>query len=94
MNSYDDQIKLYRLVSSKIDLENPGLFYFKKSSELDKKYLNNKKGDMYILTVKCDSSNIDVKKTEIESIKNDNNSIVVIKNDKKCSILKIEPYKK
>lgn len=89
------EITLYRLSSHPvINLNEPGNFYVKSKSKLDPSLLKKKGGNLYTITVKCDASNINLDKSEIECAKLDNNSVVVVKDDKKCELVKIEPFSK
>lgn len=91
----DGEITLYRLSShSVIDLLEPGNYYVTSKSELDPKILKNKNKDLFVIKVKTNSSNIDLKKSEEECSKNNNTKIVVVKNDNKCELISVEPYKK
>ena len=90
----EGNVKLYRLAShSVIDLSNPGDFYFTSKSSIDPEILTRKGKDLYLITVKTDSSNIDIDKSEKECAKRNINDIVVVKNDKKCEVIKAEPFK-
>ena len=89
----DGDIKLYRLTSHNIlDLSSPGEYYLNSKSKLDPKILKKSGGDLYVVTVKCNSSNIDLDKSEKECAKLDNNGIVAVKNDNKCELVSVEPF--
>jgi hypothetical protein len=48
---------------------------------------------LYLITAKCDSSNIDVQKSEMECGKLNCDCIVAVKDDSKVEVLSVEPYK-
>lgn len=89
------EITLYRLSSHKIiNLLEPGNFYVTTKSKLNTDFLKKKTKELYLITVKCDSSNIDIDKSEIECAKLNCDYIVVVKDDKKCELVKVEPFSK
>jgi hypothetical protein len=85
-------VTLYRLTNNEVDLSNPGSYYVTKKEDINPKFLKNKSNDLYLMTVKCDSGNIDLDKSEVEIAKLDCPSAVVVKDDKKCKLVKMEPY--
>jgi len=89
------EVTLYRLTSHPVvDLSQPGEFYFSDSSKVNPDFLENKESnDLYLITVKCDSSNIDDEKSELECAKLDCDCIVAVKDDTKCEVISVEPYK-
>lgn len=91
--SSSDIIKLYRLTSHAIlDLNDPGEFYVKSQKDIDPKMLDKKGKDLFVITVECPSSNIDLDKSEKESALH-NSKVYVVKDSKKCEVIKVEPYK-
>lgn len=93
-SKYTGDITLYRLTShSVVDLAGPGSYYVSSKSSVDPNHLDKKGSDLYLITVKCPSSNIDLDKSEKEIAKLKCPSIVVVKDDKKCDLIKVEPYK-
>ena len=86
---------LYRLTShSVLDLSEPGEYYVHVKSDINPSMLNKKGKDMFIITVKCPASNVDVDKSELECVKQNCNSVVAVKDDKKCEVISVEPYNK
>ncbi len=94
--SMKGEVTLYRLTTHPVvNLSKPGQFYFSNVNKIDPEKLKSKsRKELFIITVKCDSSNIDVKKSEIECVKLDCDCIVVVKSDSKCELISVEPYKK
>jgi len=89
------EVTLYRLTShSVVDLSQPGEFYVSKKSDVNPDLLDKGGKDLYLITVKCDSSNIDLDESEKESAKLNCDCIVVVKDDKKCEVISVEPYQK
>jgi hypothetical protein len=90
------ELTLYRLTSHPvIDLSNPGEFYFSDSSKVNPDFLDNKKSNnFYLITVKCNSSNIDHEKSKLECDKLNCDCVVAVKDDKSCEVISVEPYKK
>ncbi len=91
-----ENVNLYRLSAYPvIDLSEPGDYYVTSKSALDSKLLKSKgkKGDLYVINVKTNSNNIDLDKSDVERAKFNNNKIVVVKDDKKCELIKVEPFK-
>lgn len=89
----NEEVTLYRLTSHPvIDLSEPGEFYVNSKSKLDPSMLKKKSKDLYLITVKTNSSNIDDDASEKECAKYNSNGIVAVKNDKKCELVKVEPY--
>lgn len=91
--SNSETIKLYRLTSHAIlDLNDPGEFYVKSQNDIDPKMLDKKGKDLFVITVECPSSNIDLDKSDKESALH-NIKVYVVKDSKKCEVIKVEPYK-
>ena len=91
--SSGELIKLYRLTShAVVDLNDPGEFYVKSQKDIDPKMLNKKSKNLFVITVECPSSNIDLDKSEKESALH-NAKVYVVKDSKKCDVIKVEPYK-
>jgi hypothetical protein len=89
------EVTLYRLTSHPVvDLSQPGEFYVSKRSDVNPDILDKKGKDLFLITVKCDSSNIDLDESEKEAAKLDCDCIVVIKDDKKCEVISVEPFNK
>jgi hypothetical protein len=92
-SNLEGSVTLYRLTSHPVvDLSQPGEYYVTSKSYIDSDMLKSKKGELYLLTVKTDAKNIDLNKSEKECAKNNNTGIVAVKNDKKCDVVKVEPY--
>lgn len=96
INESSGSTELYRLTThSVVDLSEPGEFYFSNLDDVNPDFLENQDYDeLFLITVKCDESNIDTEKSEKESAKLDCDCIVVVKDDKKCEIVSVEPYNK
>ena len=93
-SSLTGEVTLYRLTShSVLDLSEPGEFYFSDREKVNPDFLENKGSELYLITAKCDSSNIDVQKSEMECGKLDCDCIVAVKDDSKVEVLSVEPYK-
>jgi hypothetical protein len=89
------KVVLYRLTSHPVlDLSQPGDYYLYVKADIDPSMLDKKGKEMFIITVSTSSSNIDLDKSEIECAKHDLDSVVVVKDDKKCEVVSVEPYKK
>lgn len=94
-NISDDKIVLYRLTShSVVDLNDPGEFYVAKEEDIDPSLLKSKGGDMFLLTVETESSNIDEEESEKESLVHDGKQIVVVKDSALCSVINVVPFEK
>lgn len=88
-------IELYRLTSHHVvDLSNPGEYYVCDKKDVDPKLLDKKSDDMFLITVKTNSSNIDIDESEKECARLNCDCIIVVKDDKKCEVLSVEPYMK
>ena len=87
---------LYRLTSHPVvDLSAPGEFYVSKMEDVNPEFLENKEGnELFLITVNCPSENVDSEKTEQECAKHNCETIVAVKDDTKCEVIKVEPYKK
>ena len=93
-SSLTGEVTLYRLTShSVLDLSEPGEFYFSDREKVNPDFLENKGSELYLITAKCDSSNIDVQKSEMECGKLNCDCIVAVKDDSKVEVLSVEPYK-
>lgn len=89
------EVTLYRLTSHPaVDMEKPGKYYFSDKGDLNPDLLDEPSGDLYLITVTCDSSNIDLDESEKESVKSDCDCIVAVKDDKECEVISVEPYGK
>ncbi len=89
------EVTLYRLTSHPVvDMSEPGEFYFSDMEKVNPDFLENKtSNELFLITVKCDSSNIDVEKSEMECGKLECDCIVAVKDDKVCEVVSVEPYK-
>lgn len=89
------EVTLYRLTShAVVDMSEPGEFYFTDREKVNPDFLENKSSsELYLIIAKCDSSNIDVEKSEIECVKLRCDCIVAVKDDTKVEVLSVEPYK-
>ena len=91
----EGEVTLYRLTSHPgVDMEQPGKYYVCDKAELNPEILDEPNGDLYLITVTCDSSNIDLDESEKECAKLDCDCIVAVKDDKSCEVLSVEPYGK
>jgi len=88
-------VTLYRLTSHPVvDLSAPGEYYFSDIENVNPSFLDNQQAsELFLITVKCNSSNIDVQKSDVECGKLNCDCIVAVKDDKACEILSVEPYK-
>ena len=88
------EVTLYRLTSHPVvDLSSPGEYYVCDKADVDPNLLDKSEGEeLYLITVKCNSNNIDLKKSEEECTNLGNNSIVAVKDDKQCQIVSVQPY--
>lgn len=88
------EVTLYRLSShSVVDLSSPGEYYVCDKADVDPSILDKKEGsELYLITVKTNSDNIDVDASESEASKLGNESIVAVKDSKKCKVLGVTPY--
>ena len=86
---------LYRLTSHPVvDLSAPGEFYVSKLVDVDPDLLENPGNELFLLTVECPADNVDTEKSEQECAKHNCECIVAVKDDTKCEVVKVEPYKK
>ncbi len=85
-------IDLYRLVNSKVDLASPGRFYVDSKSAVDPGILKKKGEDLFLVTVSCPASNVDEAASEAECAKHGKEAIVVVKDEKKCEVVSVEPF--
>lgn len=89
----EGEVTLYRLTSHPvIDLSEPGEYYVSSKSDVDPNMLKKKGKDFYLITVKTNSSNVDVDASERECAKYNSKSVIAVKDDKKCELIKVEPY--
>jgi hypothetical protein len=85
---------LYRLTSHPvIDLASPGEYYVDTLDAVDPSLLENPSDSLFLITVKCDSSNINEEESEKESAKLGNDNVIVVKEDSACEVISVEPYK-
>lgn len=88
------EVTLYRLTSHHVvDLSDPGEFYVSSQKDINPSLLKKKGSDMYVITVKTSSSNIDIDESEKECAKHNIGSVVSVKNSENCEVVKVEPYK-
>jgi hypothetical protein len=94
---YDKEVGdkiLYRLTSHPvIDLVSPGEYYVDTLDAIDPSLLKNPSDSLFLITVKCDSSNINEEESEKESAKLGNDNVIVVKEDSACEVISVEPYK-
>lgn len=88
------EVTLYRLTSHPVvDLSSPGEYYVCDKGDIDPTILDKKEGsELYLITVTCDSSNIDLDKSELEIANLGNDSIVAVKSDNDCKVISVTPY--
>lgn len=92
-NSLSGEITLYRLTSHPVvDLSTPGEFYVCDEEAIDPDLLEKNNGELFLITVKCDSSNINLEQSEKECIILDNPNIIAVNNDSECEIISVTPY--
>ena len=85
---------LYRLTSHPVvDLSAPGEFYVSKLEDVDPDLLENPGTELFLLTVECPVDNVDTEKSEQECAKHNCECIIAVKDDTKCEVVKVEPYK-
>ena len=96
--SLTGEVTLYRLVPESaiynVDLESPGKFYFCDMDEVNPDFLEEPSNELFLITVKCDSSNIDIEKSEAECDRLGSGCIVGLKDDTACEVISVEQYKK
>ena len=86
---------LYRLTSHPVvDLSAPGEFYVSKLEDVNPDFLENQGSELFLITVSCPSSNVDAEKTEQECAKHNCETIVAVKDDSQCEVVKVEPFQK
>lgn len=97
-DTVDDEgndVTLYRLTShSVVDLASPGEYYVDSLDAVDPSLLDKPGTSLFLITAKCNSSNIDDDASEKESAKLGNDNIIVVKDDSACEVVSVEPYKK
>ncbi len=91
--SVDKSVELYRLTNPIVDLESPGEYYFTDKNKIQDDLLKNSSDNLFLITVKCNSSNIDNQKSEEESNRLGNENIAVVKDPSDCEIVSVVPYK-
>lgn len=89
-------LTLYRLTSHPVvDLGAPGEYYVSKMEDVNPDFLENKEGnELFLITVTCASENVDTEKTEQECAKHNCETIVAVKDDTQCEVVKVEPFQK
>lgn len=93
--SLSGEITLYRLTSHPVvDLSTPGEFYVCDESAIDPDLLEKNSGELFLITVKCDASNINMEQSEKECVILDNPNIIAVNNDSECEIISVVPYNK
>ncbi len=94
-DNQSDDVTLYRLTShSVVDLASPGEYYVDSLDAVDPSLLDKPGTSLFLITAKCNSSNIDDDASEKESAKLGNDNIIVVKDDSACEVISVEPYKK
>ena len=90
------EVTLYRLTSHPVvDLSQPGEYYVCSIDDVDPNLLEKKDGgELYLITVKTDSSNINLDESEKECAKNNTDSIVAVNDDTKCEVVGVTPFPK
>ena len=90
------EMTLYRVVpikdKDKLDVNEPGIYFVSSKGKIKDLKLKSKSGDMYLMTVKANSSDIDEKASEKES-ENQGFKVVALKDESDAEIVKVEPYK-
>ena len=93
----NESVNLYRLVSVGenedlvVDTEDPGKYYFKSESDINKEALSKKGKEYHVIEVETDDSNIDDSLSEQESEKQ-GCECVVLKDGTKAKIKSITPF--
>lgn len=89
-------VVLYRLTSHPVvDLDKPGEYYVCDKLSINPEILDKNDVDpsnIYIISVKCDSSNIDIENSEIECNKLNDPNIIVVKDSSQCEVISVIPY--
>lgn len=95
-SSLSGEITLYRLTAHPVvDLSTPGEFYVCDESAIDPDLLERREGDeLFLITVKCDASNINMEQSEKECFILENPNIIAVNNDSDCEIISVVPYNK
>ena len=91
------EITLYRLTSHPVvDLSTPGEYYVDSLENVSPDYLDNQdpNDELFLITVKCASSNIDEQRSEQECAQFGCDCIVAVKDDTQCEVLSVEPFNK
>lgn len=92
--SLSGNVTLYRLTSHPVvDLSAPGEYYVCDLESVSPDLLDKPSNELYLITVKCDSSNIDKEKSQQECDEKGNDCIVAVKDDTQCEVMGAEPYK-
>jgi len=94
-SSLTGEVTLYRLIPHPVaNLSSPGEYYFCDIDEVNPDFLEDKESnELFLITVKCDSSNIDIEKSEAECARLGSGCIVGLKDDKACEVISVESYK-
>jgi len=85
-------LELFRLVNGVVDLSSPGRFYVGSMPELDPGILKRRGGELFVLKVTCPASNIDEAASDAERARHGKDGILVVKDEKKCELVGVEPY--
>jgi hypothetical protein len=80
-------------LTGEVNLSSPGEYYVCDKGDIDPSILDKKESsELYLITVTCDSSNIDLDKSEMEIANLGNDSIVAVKDDNVCKVISVTPY--
>lgn len=89
------EVTLYRLTSHPVvDLSQPGEYYVCSVEDVDPNLLEKKDGELYLITVKTNSDNINLDESEKECAKLGTDSVVAVKDDTKCEVVGVSPFTK
>lgn len=89
-------LTLYRLTShSVVDLLEPGNYYVSNIDDISPELLSseNQGSELFLITVSCPKDNVDNELSEVECSKHNCDSIISVKDDSKCTVVKVEPFK-
>lgn len=97
-HSLNGEVELYRLTSHPVvDLSQPGEHYVCDLSAVNPELLDtppNEGEELFIITVKTTSDNIDSECSEQECQTTGCDSCVCVKDDSQCEIVDVKPFKK
>lgn len=88
------EVTLYRLTSHPVvNLSEPGEYYVCDVESINPDLLDNKDGNLFLITVKTIAENIDIERSNQECIRLGEDSIVAVKSDSACEVESVTPYK-